>query len=106
MSEPLTQEVTAAAKPHSNVKSSTDACTPPAPASFLIQKLPLDIARMIYDRLPEPELRPLFKHGDRVTLYAEIWAVPQGLLLANKFFRNDLTTHVKEYIAKKPIVVY
>jgi hypothetical protein len=108
MSEFTTQEVTAATNLHGTAdsESSADATTPLAPASFSFQKLPLDIARMIYDWLPEPELRPLLKTSDGFTLYAEVWTVPQGLLLANKFFRKDITAHVEEYIAKKPIVVY
>ena len=106
MSEPSTQDVTVATDLHGTAESSTDATTPLAPASFRFQELPLDIARMIYDWLPEPELRPLLKTHDGLTLYAEVWSVPQGILLTNKFFRNDITAYVEEYIAKKPIVVY
>jgi hypothetical protein len=106
MSEPSTQEVTAATNLHGTAESSADATISLAPASFPFQELPLDIARMIYDWLPEPELRPLLKTDEGLTLYAEVWSVPQGLLLANKFFRKDITAHVEEYIAKKPIVVY
>ena len=106
MSEPSTQEVTAATNLTGTAESSADATIPLAPASFPFQELPLDITRMIYDWLPEPELRPLLKTKDGLSLYAEVWSVPQGLLLANKSFRNDITAHAEAYIAKKPIVFY
>ena len=106
MSEPSTQDVTVATDLHGTAESSTDATTPLASASFRFQELPLDVVRMIYDWLPEPELQPLLKTHDGLTLYAEVWSVPQGILLTNKLLRNDITAHVEEYIAKKPIVVY
>ena len=106
MSEPSTQDVTVATDLHGTAESSTDATTPLASASFRFQELPLDVVRMIYDWLPEPELQPLLKTHDGLTLYAEVWSVPQGILLTNKFFRNDIMVHVEEYIAKQPIVIY
>ncbi|KAF2996798.1 hypothetical protein E8E13_000800 [Curvularia kusanoi] len=106
MSEGTTQEAILAVSPDDIAQSSgNDNPSLNTASVFPFAKLPKDIRRIIYDYLPEPTFRPLLKSEQGRSVHFETLRIPQALLQANKFFREEMLACLETVTIDKPVTV-